>query len=123
MIKLKFYFLIVFALCCFTISAQKQNTDKSNFQIILFIKANKIILECNNDCDWKELIYENNLTQGINNSGMSENTSEGNFYFTIEKTKKGVTLKSEKGTNWKELSFTVKKNKKYEIDKSGMHEL
>jgi hypothetical protein len=42
------------------------------------------------------------------------------FYFTIIRTKTEFLLKGIKGTAWKELRFSIKNNKKYEVTKFGV---
>ena len=104
-------------------SQQKSSTNLSEFIITISQNENSILLESSDGCAWKELKFDTQKEQGIDNFGISNSDASDNdlkFYFTLVRTKTGLKLKGIKGTTWKELSFTVEKNKKYEITKSGV---
>ncbi len=107
--------------------SQQQATNKlSDFIISISQNDKGVLLESSKGCAWKELKFETQKEQGVDNYGMSngyDSEKDLKFYFTIVKTKTGLTLKGIKGVAWKELSFTVKKNKKYEVTKSGVKQV
>ena len=104
--------------------SQKKPYDKlSNFVIVISQNDKAIVLESSKGCAWKELNFETQKEQGIDNFGMSNDydaKKDLKFYFTIVRTKTDFLLKGIKGTAWKELRFSIKNNKKYEVTKFGV---
>ena len=104
--------------------SQKKPSDKlSNFVIVISQNDKAIVLESSKGCAWKELNFETQKEQGIDNFGMSNDYNakkDLKFYFTIVRTKTDFLLKGIKGTAWKELRFSIKNNKKYEVTKFGV---
>lgn len=124
---IKICLLILFNTCNNHSYSQQKATGKlSDFVIVICQNDKGILLESSKGCAWKELEFNTLKEQGIDNYGMSnghESEKDLKFYFTIVKTKTGMNLKGMKGMAWKELSFTVKKNKKYEVTKSGVKQI
>ena len=107
-------------------SQQKVNNKLSSFIITISQNDKGILLESSKGCAWKELKFKTQKEQGIDNYGMSNgDNSEKDlkFYFTIARTKTGLKLRGIKGMAWKELSFTVQKNKKYKVTKTGVKQI
>jgi len=107
-------------------SQKKVTNNLSNFIITISQNDKGILLESLKGCAWKELKFDNQKEQGVNNFGMNngdDSEKDLKFYFTIVKTKIGLKLKAIKGVAWKELSFKVKKNKKYEVTRSGIKQI
>ena len=107
-------------------SQQKATNKLSDFIITISQNDKGILLESSKGCAWKELKFKTQKEQGVDNFGMNngdDSEKDLKFYFTIVKTKTGLKLKAIKGAAWKELSFTVKKNKKYEVTKSGVKQI
>ena len=104
--------------------SQKKPSDKlSNFVIVISQNDKAIVLESSKGCAWKELNFETQKEQGIDNFGMSNDYNakkDLKFYFTIVRTKTEFLLKGIKGTAWKELRFSINNNKKYEVTKFGV---
>ena len=126
---MKKYFSTIFLLILLIASnynaySQKKPTDKlSDFVIVISQNDKTIVLESSKGCAWKELIFETQKEQGIDNFGMSNDYNakkDLKFYFTIVRTKTEFLLKGIKGTAWKELRFSIKNNKKYEVTKFGV---
>ena len=126
---MKKYFSTIFLLILLIASnynaySQKKPTDKlSDFVIVISQNDKAIVLESSKGCAWKELIFETQKEQGIDNFGMSNDYNakkDLKFYFTIVRTKTEFLLKGIKGTAWKELRFSIKNNKKYEVTKFGV---
>ena len=107
--------------------SQQQATNKlSDFIISISQNDKGVLLESSKGCAWKELKFETQKEQGVDNYGMSnsyDSEKDLKFYFTIVRTKTGLRLKGIKGMAWKELRFAVKKNKKYEVTKSGVKQV
>ena len=126
---MKKYFSTIFLLILLIASnynaySQKKPTDKlSDFVIVISQNDKAIVLESSKGCAWKELIFETQKEQGIDNFGMSNDYNakkDLKFYFTIIRTKTEFLLKGIKGTAWKELRFSINNNKKYEVTKFGV---
>ena len=126
---MKKYFSTIFLLILLIASnynaySQKKPTDKlSDFVIVISQNDKAIVLESSKGCAWKELIFETQKEQGIDNFGMSNDYNakkDLKFYFTIVRTKTEFLLKGIKGTAWKELRFSINNNKKYEVTKFGV---
>ena len=126
---MKKYFSTIFLLILLIASnynaySQKKPTDKlSDFVIVISQNDKAIVLESSKGCAWKELIFETQKEQGIDNFGMSNDYNakkDLKFYFTIVRTKTEFLLKGIKGTAWKELRFSIKNNKKFEVTKFGV---
>ena len=104
--------------------SQKNQSDKlSDFVIVISQNDKAILLESSKGCAWKELKFETQKEQGIDNFGMSNDYNSKKdlkFYFTIVRTKTEFLLKAIKGTAWKELRFSIKKNKKHEVTQFGV---
>jgi hypothetical protein len=104
--------------------SQKKPSDKLfDFVIVISQNDKKIVLESSKGCAWKELNFKTQKEQGIDNFGMSNDYNakkDLKFYFTIIRTKTEFLLKGIKGTAWKELRFSIKNNKKYEVTKFGV---
>ena len=107
--------------------SQKNQSDKlSDFVIVISQNDKEIVLESSKGCAWKELKFETQKEQGIDNFGMRndyDSKKDLKFYFTIVRTKTEFLLKGIKGTAWKELRFSIKNNKKYEVTKFGVKAL
>ena len=126
---MKKYFSTIFLLILLIASnynaySQKKPTDKlSDFVIVISQNDKAIVLESSKGCAWKELIFETQKEQGIDNFGMSNDYNakkDLKFYFTIVRTKTEFLLKGIKGTAWKELRFSINNNTKYEVTKFGV---
>ena len=107
-------------------SQQKATNKLSDFIITISQNDKGILLESSKGCAWKELKFDTKKEQGVDNFGMNngdDSEKDLKFYFTIVKTKTGLKLKAIKGASWKELSFTLKKNRKYEVTKSGVKQI
>jgi hypothetical protein len=104
--------------------SQKNQSEKlSDFVIVISQNDKAILLESSKGCAWKELKFETQKEQGIDNFGMSNDYNSKKdlkFYFTIVRTKTEFLLKAIKGTAWKELRFSIKKNKKHEVTQFGV---
>lgn len=109
----------------------KRTTESSEFVISIKTNGNKIIMKSEKGCAWEELTYtliEKNEMQvidehgvgSLNNVSTNKKDSLAHFLFKIEKTKQGLKLKGIEGTAWKELSFTLRKNRFQKIDNLGM---
>lgn len=109
----------------------KRTTESSDFVLSLKTNNNKIILECEKGCAWKDLTYT--LIKGdeikvvdeygvgsLNKVSGNKTATLANFLFKIEKTKQGLKLKGIQGTAWVELSFTLAENRFQKIDNLGM---
>jgi hypothetical protein len=114
------------------LSAQNGLTTKeAKFLIVVETTNNPVKLTCKEGCAWKELSFPlalNNL-QPIDQNGMAsmkshkatEDSTLSSFYFTITKTKDGLSFKGLEGTAWKDLSFSCSKNKCHQpINQNGM---
>ena len=113
------------------LSAQENEVSGlKEFHIVIEKSDTGISMVSKKGCAWKELTFglEENKAMGIDEFGMTEE-KDGNAYsdpqfadflFTIELTKKGVKLKSTKGTAWTKLAFKLPKKKKQAIDQMGM---
>ena len=107
-------------------SQQKATNKLSDFIITISQNDQGILLESSKGCAWKELKFDTKKEQGVDNFGMNngdDSEKDLKFYFTIVKTKTGLKLKAIKGAAWKELSFTLKKNRKYEVTNSGVKQI
>lgn len=118
-----------------TSNAQAERQDvQESFQITIEKFSDKNVqLTCSTGCAWKELqfaVQEKAMAQGINLYGMTginraiETTNDAlaDFLFTLKFEKDSVLLKGVKGTVWKDLSFTLKRNKSQKINHLGMIE-
>ena len=107
--------------------SQQKATSKLSELIITISQNDKgIVLESSKGCAWKELKFDSRKEQGIDNFGMNDGVDidkKLKFYFIIVKTKTGLKLKGVKGMAWRELSFTTKRNKKYQVTQSGVKTL
>ena len=115
-------------------TAQEKNDALSSFLISIQSNNNTVKLTCKEGFAWKELTYnieDEKPTQGIDALGMTDDIKNqskltpelADFYFTIEKTENGLSLRSDRGTAWTDLSFNfAKENDEKTIDESGMKE-
>jgi hypothetical protein len=111
---------------------EKASTEASEFVISIKTNDNKIILECEKGCAWKELTYtlidEKNRIQVVDEYGVgtldnvskNKDKSLADFLFNVERTKQGLKLKGIEGTAWVELSFSLAEKKFQRIDNLGM---
>ncbi len=117
----------------FGILAQKnQQLKPSDFKIsIEKLTDTSVKLICTQGCAWKELTYsykEENRLQAINALGMTTRDGDvdttdkklANFLFTIQSIENKLHLQGLKGTAWKDLSFSIKKNVPQRINRFGM---
>jgi arginine repressor len=110
---------------------EKTSTESSDFVISIKTNDNKIILECEKGCAWKELTYtliEGDEMKVVDEYGVgsldsvskNKDKSLADFLFKVEKTKQGLKLKGMEGTAWVELSFSLAENRFQRIDNLGM---
>ncbi|MFT4568875.1 MAG: hypothetical protein ACI9FN_003845 [Saprospiraceae bacterium] len=109
-------------------------TDKlkySDFEISIEKDDGEIIMTCESGCAWIDLSYKNDEPkQAINEYGMTDMANNelkaesdlANFFFTVTRTKDGITLEGIEGTAWIDLSFTLSEGENQKINQFGMTE-
>jgi hypothetical protein len=128
---------ILIALFLMTIDSElmaqeKKPADLNEFKITIEKTDNGLKMQSDKGSGWIDLSFSfsDNKPQAIDEYGMTKlgkittnkDPKLADYLFTITKTKDGITLTGIKGTAWKELSFSLQKNRKKVIDQYGMME-
>jgi hypothetical protein len=122
--------LLVTTLSCKSIAQKQVSADLKEFKITIEKTENGLALQSHKGSAWIDLSFTlaDDQPQGIDEYGMvqldkaspNKDANLANYLFAITKTKDGIKLTSREGTAWKELSFTLPKNKKQTINQFGM---
>lgn len=125
-----FIALFVMTVSSELIAEEKNSTDLKEFKITIEKTDNGLKMQSDKGSAWIDLSISlrNNKLQAIDEYGMTQlgkvatnkNPKLADYLFTITKTKDGVTLTGIEGTAWKELSFSLQKNRRQVIDQFGM---
>jgi hypothetical protein len=115
-----------------SIAQEKISADLKEFKITIEKTSNGLKMQSDKGSAWIDLSFSfsDNKPQAIDEYGMtqlgkvatSKEPKLADYLFTITKTKDGITLTGIEGTAWKELSFSLQKNRKKVIDQYGMME-
>jgi len=114
------------------IAQEQSSSDLKDFKITIERTDNGLKMHSSEGSSWVDLSFSlaNDKPQAIDEYGMTQldkvssnkDSNLADYLFTITKTNDGISLTGIEGTAWKELSFTLSKNKKQMIDQSGMTE-
>lgn len=126
--------LLVFALLSANYNqVLAQDTKVNDFKVVVEKTKTGIKMQSIKGTSWIDLTFtlNDNRPQAIDEYGITElsnisndkNPKLADFLFTITKTSEGVLLKGLKGTAWRELSFSLKNDKRRAIDQFGMTKL
>lgn len=125
-----FIALFVMTVSSELIAEEKNSTDLKEFKITIEKTDNGLKMQSDKGSAWIDLSISlrNNKLQAIDEYGMTQlgkvatnkNPKLADYLFTITETKDGVTLTGIEGTAWKELSFSLQKNRRQVIDQFGM---
>ena len=129
--KITLLVTILVAFLTFNLKAQeKQSGTLENFQISIESTKNRIKLQSEEGSAWLSLSFNIDDYQpwAVNQFGMTKTDSSSSkkeskladYLFTISKNKDKIVLKGVKGTAWKDLSFSLRKNQKVVINQFGM---
>lgn len=131
--KLLQIYTLLFILLITTTSllAQDENNKTDNDFLISIEKSTdgEIKMKCEKGCAWIDLSYKNfKENQPIDEFGMTnlddlreDSEDLADFLFTIEKTSdREIKLKGIEGTNFMDISFTLRSDKKQYINQRGM---
>jgi hypothetical protein len=129
--NIAYFMLFILGFSNAAFSQTKMETASPKFLILIETTSEGLKLTSVEGCAWKELTFAINQDkpQAIDDYGMTslntdkftDNKSASNFYFTIMKTKDGITLEGRKGTAWTKLSFSCDGGRCYQyIDVNGM---
>lgn len=123
----------VFAFAAFSLSSQASFAQANTISRVskFSIEIGKIggeeayELRCLDGCNWKLLSFKKpvgNKPQLIDENGMTTSVSaSASWVFSIQSSKKGISLVGLKGTAWSKLGFTLPKGKTFQlIDEHGM---
>lgn len=112
------------------IPQQPSSSDLKDFKITIEKTRNGLKLCSSQGSSWIDISFslQKNSAQAIDEYGMTKlnNVSPikdlqlADYLFTITKTNDGIKLIGIEGTAWKELSFSLPKNKKQTINQYGM---
>lgn len=100
--------------------------SEPSFEIEVLRKSEMVIMKCTKGCNWKNLEFSlKNESVIVSQSGLkrTNNTSsipESSFAFHVEPAKNGLTFKSIRGTNWKEISYGRRPRRTMFLDASGI---
>lgn len=117
-----FLTLLSFFVC---LISDTSGTD-SLFEIEVLRKSEIVVMKCSKGCNWKNLEFSlKNESVIVSKSGMKRTNNassipESSFAFHVEPAKNGLTFKSIRGTNWKELSYDRTPRRTMYLDNSGI---
>ena len=106
---------LILMLSFFMISLLHAQQNEPKFEIKFFNDRGSIVLICEKGCSWKSLriktddflINQHGMVNKLNN----EDINNSDFLLSLEKKSNKLYLKALKGTQWKELTFKLPKDK------------
>ena len=106
---------LIIVLLFFMVSSVYAQQNEPKFEIKFFNVRGSIGLICDKGCSWKSLsiktddflINQHGMVNKLNN----EDINNSDFLLSLEKKGNKLYLKALKGTQWKELTFKLPKDK------------
>jgi len=111
-------------------SQSSANTLVGEFEILVTETEKGIALKCKSGCAWTDLSFTIKNTYkpyGIGELGMLDIKEENkvkqgklqNFFFTVQKTDKGLKFKGIGGTAWVDLSYSSTIDRVFKLTQEG----
>tara|TARA_B100000795_G_scaffold105014_1_gene77486 strand:+ start:1267 stop:1659 length:393 start_codon:yes stop_codon:yes gene_type:complete len=125
LVKPSLVLLMFVAICLLPTQMLAQlNADASpKFSINIEIKGSDTTLSCNQGCTWKKITLRDQSTTVDENGIVNPNDASGDkgFSFNAQKNTRGISIKSLKGTQWKEpIEITCQSSCKLVLNEFGL---